>query len=46
MIKDKSISELVSVIIPTYNREIYIGYATRSIINDSYSKKEIILVDD
>lgn len=46
MIKDKSISELVSVIIPTYNREVYIGYAIRSIIDDSYSKKEIIVVDD
>ena len=36
----------VSVIIPLYNAELYIGRCLESIINQSYKDVEIILVDD
>ncbi|MBM6861862.1 glycosyltransferase family 2 protein, partial [Clostridium saudiense] len=39
-------SELVSVIIPTYNREKTIERAILSVINQSYKNYEIIIVDD
>lgn len=37
---------LISVIIPTYNREKLIERAVRSVLNQSYSKLEVIVVDD
>lgn len=37
---------LVSVIIPTYNRSGYLTNAIESVINQSYKKIEIIVVDD
>ena len=37
---------LVSVIIPTYNREIYIGRAIKSAQSQLYKNIEIIVVDD
>lgn len=37
---------LVSVIVPAYNAELYIGNALESIIQQTYTKKEIILVND
>lgn len=37
---------LVSVIIPVYNTEKYLNKCLDSVINQSYSKLEVILVDD
>ena len=37
---------LVSIIVPVYNAEKYIQQCIRSILNQSYSDLEIILVDD
>lgn len=37
---------LVSIIIPTYNRIASVGYAIESVINQTYSNIEIIVVDD
>jgi glycosyltransferase involved in cell wall biosynthesis len=39
-------SELISIIIPVYNRELYIEETLESIGNQSYSNWECILVDD
>lgn len=39
-------SELVSVIIPTYNRAHLIGDAIESIIKQTYSNWELIIIDD
>ena len=39
-------SELVSVIIPVYNIEQYITRCVDSVLEQSYSNLEIILVDD
>lgn len=43
MIKDK---ELISVVIPAYNIEQYIGHCLDSILNQTYKKIEIVAVDD
>ena len=37
---------LISVIIPTYNREKYIERAVESALNQSYKNFEIIIIDD
>lgn len=39
-------SPLVSVIIPLYNGGKYIGEALRSILNQSYSELEVIIIND
>lgn len=39
-------SELVSIIIPTYNTEKFIGLTLQSVQNQSYQNWEMILVDD
>ncbi|MEN2398487.1 glycosyltransferase family 2 protein [Flavobacterium sp. MC2016-06] len=39
-------SELVSIIIPTYNTEKFIRATLQSVINQSYQNWEMILVDD
>lgn len=42
----RKIDELVSVVIPVYNREETICDAVNSVLNQSYSNLEVILVDD
>ena len=37
---------LVSILIPTYNRELFIGEAIESAINQKYKNLEIIIVDN
>lgn len=39
-------SEVISVIIPVYNVELYLDDCVNSVINQSYSNLEVILVDD
>lgn len=39
-------TRLVSVIIPTYNAAAYLGAAIRSVLTQSYSALELIVVDD
>ncbi|MBJ2126446.1 glycosyltransferase [Flavobacterium sp. IB48] len=44
----KSLDEkpLVTVVLPCYNAELYVEEAVRSIINQTYSNLEILLLDD
>ena len=46
MSENKISLPLVSVIMPAYNAEKYIGQAVESIINQTYSNWELIIVDD
>lgn len=39
-------NELVSIIMPSFNSEKYIGAAINSILNQTYSNWELIIVDD
>jgi glycosyltransferase involved in cell wall biosynthesis len=39
-------ADLVSILIPAYNAEKWIGVTVRSAINQTWTKKEIIIVDD
>ncbi len=39
-------SPLVSVLMPSYNTEKYIGFAIESILNSTYTNFELIIVDD
>ena len=40
------ISPIVSVIIPTYNRENLVSQAIQSVLNQTYRDFELIVVDD
>ncbi len=46
MLKIKMHNPLISVIVPVYNSEQYLSRCVESILNQSYSNLEIILVDD
>ena len=39
-------NNLVSILIPVFNREKYIGKAIESVINQTYKNIEIIIVDN
>lgn len=43
---NKSIQPLVSVIMPSYNAEEYIGMAIESILNQTNSNFEFIIIED
>ena len=43
MVRDK---DLISVIVPVYNVESYIDKCIKSIVDQTYSNLEIILVND
>ena len=44
--QDQEVKPLVSIIVPVYNVELYIGECIASLTNQTYSNIEIILVDD
>jgi glycosyltransferase involved in cell wall biosynthesis len=43
---DQTSTPLISVVIPTYNHACYIGRVLQSVIDQSYSNWEVILVDN
>lgn len=44
--KKRKTQELISIIVPVYNVEQYLGRCLESVLNQSYEKIEIIAVDD
>ena len=40
------VNKLVSIIMPSYNTELYIKKAILSVINQTYKNWELIIVDD
>jgi glycosyltransferase involved in cell wall biosynthesis len=45
-IEKKNMSDLVSILIPAYNAERWIGDTIKSAVNQTWPNKEIIVVDD
>jgi glycosyltransferase involved in cell wall biosynthesis len=43
---DRNVNELISVVMPTYNSGRYLSRAIESILNQSYSHFEFIIIDD
>ncbi|TJV09076.1 MAG: glycosyltransferase, partial [Mesorhizobium sp.] len=41
-----SATPLISVLLPVYNAEPYVGAAIQSILRQDYSRLEIIAIDD
>ncbi len=46
MAENESEEKMVSVIMPAYNEEKYIGEAIESVIRQTYQNWELIIVDD
>lgn len=44
--RHKSMNDLISIIVPVYNVEKFIDECVQSLVNQTYQKLEIILVDD
>lgn len=42
----KTINNLISIVLPTYNRKYILGKAIESVINQTYENWELIVVDD
>ena len=42
----KGVTPLVSIVIPVYNTEAFLENTVESVLNQTYSDKQIILVDD
>ncbi len=42
----EKLEDLISIVIPCYNDGLHVGEAVESALNQTYKKKEIILVDD
>ena len=40
------INNLVSIIIPSYNKELYIRESILSVVNQTYQNWELIIIDD
>lgn len=41
-----TVKNLVSIIIPVYNTEAYLGYCLNSVVSQTYRQTEVILVND
>ena len=46
MLTEKSCDYLVSIILPTYNREKYLNRSIDSVLNQTYKNWELVIIDD
>ena len=46
MSENKNVNPLISIILPTYNREKYLERSINSVINQTYENWELLIVDD